>query len=140
MRSGLPVRKLWLRKENAEHPKTEGMINRGRAFIYTMLMIALTFGLAFALARPAKYPVETHHNVTVWSRIKGAQAWWISADDLPLTRWDCCPDFPCAEVIWPGYVAATFKYEERGSCKSIRAAGLGIFWKRDEQGNAKEIQ
>jgi len=137
-RSGLRVRKLWLRKENAEPPKTEGTINRGRAFIYTMLVLALTFGLAFAVTRPTKYPIETHHNVYVWSQVKGNDhSWWVSGDDLPLSKWTCCPDFNCTPNVWSGYIAATARYEERGDCKSIRASGLGWFWKRDEFGNVQ---
>jgi len=136
------MRKYLLELEDARNrtiaEEMRGKIPRGWAVIYALLFIAATLGVAFAITRPPKYPIETHHNVYVWSQVKGQNAWWISANDLPLSRWDCCPDFPCSRVLWPGYIAATLRYEERGSCKSIRASGLGVFWKRDALGNVKE--
>lgn len=115
----------------------------GRARVSAVLIFVAMSVIAWALMRQSKFPVETHHNVYVWSRIPGTQAsWWISSDEgdrsLPFSRWDCCPDFPCDTVIWPGYVMATFRYEERGVCKSIRADGLGAWWERDADGNVKE--
>jgi hypothetical protein len=114
-----------------------GPLDKGRAAFYTLLMIAITFGLAFAVTRTPKYPIETHHNVYIWSEVKGQrEAWWISSDEpepnrLPLMRWNCCPDFPCSTVIWPGIIASTAKWEERGACKSIRASGLGWTWEKE---------
>jgi hypothetical protein len=112
---------------------------RGWAYLYLIAWVCLVFLSAFAVTRPPKYPIETHHNVYVWSQVKGAQEmWWISGDDLPFNTWKCCPDFPCDRNIRPGYIADTLKYEERGDCKSIRASNLGIWWKTDEHGNVKE--
>lgn len=114
-------------------------INQGWAYLYLIAWVCLVFLSAYAVNRPPKYPIETHHNVYVWSKVQGAkETWWVSSSDLPFNTWNCCPDFPCSTVIWPGYVAATLRYEERGTCKSIRAAGLGIWWKTDEHGNVKE--
>jgi hypothetical protein len=136
------MRKYLLELEDARNrtiaEEMRGKIPRGWAVIYALLFIAATLGVAFAITRPPKYPIETHHNVYVWSRVKGNDhAWWISADDLPLSKWTCCPDFNCAPNVMAGYIAATAKYEERGSCKSIRASGLGWFWERDSLGNVK---
>ena len=128
---------LWPRRENAARPQTEGTTNKGRAIVYTTLMVAATFGLAFAITRTPKYPVETHHNVTVWSQVKGTkETWWISSDEpepnkLPLMRWNCCPDFPCDTVMGTMIVASTVKYEDQGTCKSIRASGLGWTWEKE---------
>jgi hypothetical protein len=105
--------------------------------MYALLFIAATLGVAFAITRPPKYPIEIHHNVYVWSQVKGEPAsWWISSDEpepqrLPLMRWNCCPDFPCWTVMDSMIVARTAKWEERGMCKSIRANGLGWTWEKE---------
>jgi hypothetical protein len=128
MKSALPKWKPWPKRES------EGATSKGRGWarLYILIFTVLIFGVAFAINRPAKYPVETHHNVYVWSQVKGSDhSWWMSSDDMGFVRWDCCPDFPCGTVIWPGYVMRTFKFEERGVCKSIRAQGLGTWWQRD---------
>jgi hypothetical protein len=127
-----------------------GEKNKGLVRLYTMGWIGFTLllvvAVSYAFAHPFGYPIEKHHNVYVWSQVKGQpDEWWISSDEnvtnkLPFNTWKCCPDFPCSTVIWPGYVAETLKYEERGSCKSIRASGLGIWWKTNEKGDVKEIQ
>lgn len=111
---------------------------KGRAH-YGPIWFCLAFGvlLAFAIGREPKYPIETHHNVYVWSQVKGVpDTWWISSDEpepnkLPLMRWNCCQDFPCSTVMDIGIIASTLKYEERGSCKSIRASGLGWTWEKE---------
>jgi hypothetical protein len=88
---------------------------------------AVLFGVA--VMKPA-FPVEVHHNVYVWSRIKGLpQAWWIGSDDgLGFRTFNCCPDFPCERFVEAGYVASKLAYEERGDCESIRDKGLGFWW------------
>jgi hypothetical protein len=127
------------RKTSTEISKTPRR-PRGLAPVYALLWMVVTLGLAFAINRSPKYPVETHHNVYVWSQVKGVPGtWWISSEDgLPFNTWKCCPDFPCNRNIWPGYIADTLKYEERGECKSIRASGLGVWWKTNEYGDVKE--
>jgi hypothetical protein len=97
--------------------------------------------LVYGLTHTPKpqYPVEIHHNVYIWSRVNGEpQQWWVSSDEdarnaIPFSMWNCCPDFDCSTVMWAGYVDETAKWEDRGTCKSIYASGLGFF-------NAKEIQ
>ena len=112
---------------------------KGHAIFHILLMVTATFGLTFAITRTPKYPVETHHNVYVWSQVKDSNhAWWVSADDLPFSIWACCPDYDCRSNVWAGYIATTVRYEDRSGCKSIRAGGLGWFWERDEYGNVKE--
>jgi hypothetical protein len=124
-------------RENRSVRETE---HKGWTRLSAITICGVLFLGAYGIARQQpKYPIEKHHNVYVWSQVKGAQnSWWVSGNDLPFSRWDCCPDFPCATVIWPGYIADTFKYEERGKCKSIRSSGLGAFWERDQFGNVKE--
>jgi hypothetical protein len=114
-------------------------LNGGWAFVRVVLLALACAGGVLAFSFQPKYPVETHHNVYVWSQVKGTQeSWWVSGNDLPFSKWKCCPDFNCSAILWPGYIATTLKYEERGVCKSIRASGLGWFWERDERGNVKE--
>lgn len=110
---------------------------------FAPIIFCLFFGfIVFGFTHQHQYPIEVHHQVYVWSKVKGTNdAWWVSSEDgLPYSRWNCCPDFDCKSVIWPGYIAATAKYEERGTCKSIRADGLGWFWSTNELGDVKEIQ
>ncbi|HXC43720.1 MAG TPA: hypothetical protein VNY51_09395 [Candidatus Dormibacteraeota bacterium] len=113
---------------------------------YHAIGFCVVFGIVAALlvARSSpKYPIEIHHHVTVWRPVLGQHnAWWISSDEpepnrLPLMRWNCCPDYDCSKNIAPGWVIATFKYEERGTCKSIRGNGLGAFW-ADQEGHFQE--
>lgn len=134
--------KAW--SASADRQRNRELVNRlksrlpnGWAVTYALIFIAASLGIAFVIARPSKpprYPIEIHHRVSVLSSVAGtSDEWWISSDEpepkrLTNMRWKCCPDFDCASVVWPGYIARTVKYEERGACKSIRAAGLGFFW------------
>lgn len=106
----------------------------------TVVFCAAICGLAVMIGgKMPAYPIEEYHNLYVWSQVKGTNdAWWIGKDSFGLRLWKCCPDYPCDRVIWPGYVMRDFRYEERGGCKSIRGATLGVVWQRDEQGNVKE--
>jgi hypothetical protein len=133
-------------REMAERLRSR--IPHGLVRLYTMFWIVFTVGIvvvvAYGFAHPRDFPIEKHRNVYVWSQVKGTtDSWWISSyeggNSLPFNTWKCCPDFPCSTVIWPGYVAEVLKYEERGSCKSLRASGLGVWWKTDEHGDVKEI-
>lgn len=90
--------------------------------------------------------VEEYRNVKVLQQFSRTE-WLMRRSDGDM-RWNCCPDFPCYTVIHPGYMMSTFRYEERGVCKSILGDGLGAFWKLypgtndvvavDEDGNIKE--
>jgi hypothetical protein len=113
---------------------------------YQAIGFCVVFGIVAALLvakSSPKYPIEIHHQVTVWRPVLGEKnTWWISSDEpepnrLPLMRWACCPDYDCSKNIAPGWVIAVFKYEERGTCKSIRGSGLGAFW-ADSQGHFQE--
>lgn len=130
----------WMKENRATKTTTK---RKGLVRLYTMFWVCFTGSVvvvvSYAFTHPKDFPIEKHHHVYVWSQVKGTtDTWLMSGDGLPLTEWNCCPDFPCGTVIWPGYIAHTAKWEERGKCKSIRGNGLGFFWERDELGNVKE--
>jgi hypothetical protein len=129
-------------REMAERLRSR--IPHGLVRLYTMFWIVFTVGIvvvvAYGFAHPRDFPIEKHHHVYVWSQVKGTtDTWWISSDErepyrLPMMRWKCCPDFPCATVMpEPGSItiASTAKWEERGTCKSIRASGLEFVWEKE---------
>ena len=112
---------------------------KGWARIYTLVFCTVVFGLAFAVNRPPKYPVEIRRNVYVFNESRHIQnSWGIWTADHGWERFDCCPDFPCSRVVWVGWIADEVVYEERGNCKSIRAQGLGFFWRKN--GPARRIE
>lgn len=90
-------------------------------------------GLAgLAVERQPKYEIATEHNIKVLSQVADNK-WQMSSDEEGAFLYTGCKDFPNATVIWAGYIADHAKWEERGECKSIRAQGLGFWWKRDKQ-------
>jgi hypothetical protein len=107
-------------------------IDGDRVKIYAPLVLVILvlcgFG-AYAIIHPPipHFQIETHHRVQVLQRVSPDE-WMMRGDDLPYMRWKCCPDFDCSTVVQAGYIAATVRYEERGTCKSILAPGLGFFW------------
>jgi len=97
-------------------------------------------------ARVISYPVEEWRDVKVFKQLDRA-TWQMrgkpvrygamqAEDDLILK---CCPDFDCTSVTWPYYHMDHIKFEERGWCKSILAAGLGTFWDMDAQNHIMKI-
>jgi hypothetical protein len=113
-----------------------GRLGKGWVRLYSLFWICFTVGIVVAVgygfAHPFGYPVEIHHRVSVWEQV-AKDEWIVSSDErepqrLERGRWKCCPDFDCSTVIQSGYIAYTLKYEERGTCKSIRANGLGWTW------------
>lgn len=105
--------------------------------IYFCFVVAIVVATLYGVGTPFEYPIEKHHNVYVWSQVKGTNnTWLISSDEpepnkLPLMRWNCCSDFPCSTVMGSMIIASTVKWEERGTCKSIRASGLGWTWDKE---------
>lgn len=100
-----------------------------------LIVIFVTILVALAFSHQREFPIETHYNVSVWEQV-APNEWIVSSNEpephrLEKGRWKCCPDFPCATVIWPGYIAPMLKYEARGTCNSIRADGLGFFWQAE---------
>ncbi len=119
-------------------------MKRGTVPPYGPVIFAVVFAAALAyiahrLPVIPEYPTYEYHNVRVISQ-HAPDAWWIEREDGP-TLWNCCPDFPCASVIWAGYIMDKFRYEDRGGCKSILRSDLGVWWKRDPiTKNVKEIR
>jgi hypothetical protein len=141
-RSGRRV-KIWTAEEEAE--VMEGQIRRQRGWHgsgrYAAMWFCVVFSIAIVLLiRSPKYPVYEYHHVNVYSQA-GPNQWWMGSNDgMGLMLWNGCPDFPNSDVIWPGYQARTFRYEDQGKCKSILRPDLGVWWERDERGNVAAIE
>jgi hypothetical protein len=114
----------------------------------TAVMKTLAFAAAFVLGfgyneyrHSVKYPVYDYDNVEVLQQT-GNQEWIMRIDGMKI-RWNCCPDFDCSTVIWPGYVMRKFRYEQHGGCGSIlnpkAHPPLGAFWKT-EHGDVVKIK
>jgi hypothetical protein len=86
--------------------------------------------MGLAIVHEPKYDVVEEHNIQVLRQVTDNQ-WAMSSSEQGPFLYTACNDFPNAKVIWPGYIADHAKWEERGECKSIRAQGLGFWWKRD---------
>lgn len=82
-------------------------------------------------------PTVEKYNVRVL-RSAGFNQWEME-DDQGRFLYTACDDFPNSKVIWAGYIARKVRWQEFGSCKSIRRQDLGFWWDRDENLNAKEI-
>lgn len=92
------------------------------------LLGAFTLGFLYSEHRHSGvgYPIEEYRDVKVLKQFSRTE-WLIRRSDGDF-RWNCCPDFPCDTVLWPGYLMKRFRYQERGWCKSIVGDGLGAFW------------
>jgi hypothetical protein len=129
VRGVLPV---WTEEEEARNIKEQlekhiPRPDRGWAK-WIPVWFCLIFGIGTVLfLHYRQYPVEKHYDVRIIQQV-APNEWMLQGDDLPYMRWKCCPDFNCASVIAPGYIAAIVRYEDRGTCKSIYATGLGFFY------------
>jgi hypothetical protein len=104
------------------------------AFSFCAVLISVPIYLNVHLP----YVKEIHHHVKVLKKLDD-NLWLMEDDELGVFRYTGCPDYDNDKNIWAGYIANRAIWEERGSCKSIRAAGLAFIYERDEHGNAEEI-
>jgi hypothetical protein len=82
-------------------------------------------------------PIVEKHDVRVVKQVGYNQ--WAMEDDQGPFLYTGCDDFPNDKVIWAGYIARKVRWQEFGSCKSIRRQDLGFWWDRDSDYNVKEI-
>lgn len=117
-----------IKKQLEKHiPRVTDQNNRGWAK-WMPVWFCLIFGLgSIWILHYKRYPVEEHQDVQIVQQVSPNE-WMLQGRDLPYMRWKCCPDFNCASVVEPGYIAALVRYEDRGTCKSIYATGLGFFY------------
>jgi hypothetical protein len=141
--SGSTMTRLWRVYERVNRSlrfrrrKTgEGKVSYGP--VWFMAIVAMVAGLVAWRMLP-KYPVVDEHNIQVLKQV-GPDAWMMRSDEEGDFMYTGCGDFPNSDVIWAGYVARHARWEERGRCKSIRDTGLGFYWLRDSNGNARRIQ
>jgi hypothetical protein len=112
---------------------------RGTGYFMPIVFSVVCCGiLAYAATRVPNYPIYEYRNVAVLQQV--APNKWMMEWNGNKTLWNGCPDFPNAEVIWAGYVMAKFRYEDQGRCKSILGSDLGVWYLRDDRGNAIEIK
>lgn len=103
----------------------------------SLLVAAFVLGyLVKAYRDQGFYPkVEEWRHVKVLQQLDRT-AWEIRGNPVrngveqpeQVSRWNCCPDFPCETVIWPHFLMKEFRFQERGWCKSILDTGLGPKW------------
>jgi hypothetical protein len=116
--------------------------NRGDAFVNAITVIAICANVfAFSLIRyHMQYPVETWHNVYIWYEKRGEpETWGVWTKEIGWTEINCCPDYPCSPHVEVGWIADTVAFEQRGPCKSIRAQGLGFYYRQNNE-NGRAIQ
>lgn len=115
---------------------------RGNVFVHALTIVAFLSLLLpiWAAYHRQDYPVETWKNVWVWYQKRNQpQTWGVWTPDYGWKEINCCPDFDCRTVIDTGWIMDDFSFEERGTCKSIRAQGLGVSWRKNNE-NGRAIQ
>ena len=92
------------------------------------------------------WPIVTEHDLRIEQKV-GPNQWWIVSDEHPDGfMYYACSDFDNDAWIYAGYYALQATWQVRGSCNSIRDAGLEFdySWKLDKNGHktnvAKTIQ
>src|ERR1700722_196292 len=125
-----------LSKQESSHPITRA--GSGWARYYPIVFAGLCCGLmGLAVAREPKFPTSTEHHVAIL-RQTATNEWDMQDDEQGDFRYKGCDDFPNDTVIQPGWVADHATWEERGACRSIRATGLG-FWFKSKDGTFMEV-
>ena len=111
--------------------KDKGTAQLRNVWVTGVLMTCCAI-FVLAMTRPVRYPIVQEHNVAVFGRLADGD-WLMSSDEEGKFAYRPCLDFDATPILTQaiGYVALRAKWEERGACKSIRAAGLGFWW-RDE--------
>lgn len=94
--------------------------------------------LVMGAMRIPAYPIDEEHNVAVKQQIADNE-WSMHSDEEGDFSYRACPDFPNKDVIEVGFIARVAKWEQRGACRSIRATGLGFWWK-DKNNQYRRIQ
>jgi hypothetical protein len=120
--------------------RAEKWRDQSGAFLVHALMVSIALAwipFIWALAHYQGYPTYEYRDVKVISRL-GQNEWFMEKDDGQF-MWNGCPDFPNSAIIWPGYIMKKFRYEDRGKCKSILRADLGVWWYRRENGDVIKI-
>lgn len=98
--------------------------------VWVMAVLIMSCGIfVFAFTNHPKYPIVEEHNVADYGRLTDGD-WWMHSDEEGYFAFRPCGDFDVTGILTPGigYIAPRAKWEERGSCKSIRGAGLGFWW------------
>lgn len=111
------------------------------SWAWPILFVAIVVTpLAYLIARPPRYPISEEHNVAVFRKLADGD-WAMRSDESGDFAYRPCTDFSVESMLHQGtgYIAERARWEERGSCKSIRATGLGFFW-RDAEYNYRRIQ
>lgn len=120
------------------HVRKEKNRGRGLASWWPVTFSAICVGiLILSGSRINSAPIVEKYNVQVLRQIGFNQ--WSMIDDQGPFLYTACDDFPNDKVIWAGYIARKVRWQEFGSCKSIRRQDLGFWWLRDKDYNVKEI-
>lgn len=135
-----PVKQIgsawWRYAKNWTSQKTQKIRGGANWFPVWFVLFCCTC-LVWAGHRLEAAPVVEKFNVQVLKQV-GINKWAMSDDQGPFL-YTACDDFPNAKVIWAGYIARKVRWQEFGSCKSIRRQDLGFWWQRGENYDVKEI-
>lgn len=139
-------------------PETERRARHAKYWAWArnsfVILFAFTLGYCADEYRHSgiQYPTYEYKNVKVLKQFSRTE--WLMEIDGQRIRWNACPDYPAHSVIWPGYVMSSFRYEDRGECRSLLNPNahppLGPVWRLykgtkdvvevDENGIVKETK
>ena len=123
----------WMRYvKKLKNFKERGRASLERIFVTTVLFMS-SLVLTIAMTRPPRYPIVTEHNVTVIKQLPDGD-WAMKSDEEGSFAYRPCGDLDINGMLNQaiGYTAPRATWEERVTCKSIRAANLGFHWRDDK--------
>jgi len=122
----------WMKSgQNSTTIDHKGAVRIVGALVLTFASAALIYS---AFPHP---PVDKEHNVAILEQLPTGE-WRMHSDEEGTFVYRPCPDFNNASVIWVGYIADYAQWRQYGWCRSIRATGLGFFY-REGHNNWRRI-
>ncbi len=129
----------WVASWNERRRKMQGWMRANEWPISLIFSVLILSGVVYSARH--QYPIVEEHNVAVYQRLSDGD-WAMSSDEEGKFAYRPCSDDAINTNTMLkkgiGYIASRASWEERGDCKSIRATGLGFYW-RDEHFQYRRI-